>query len=76
MHAQDDSITQSQQLLEIIQSSSVAQPDAFSVEPVTRTGLPASLKLPLQKALYGLSVTAMWTAGDERALADIGPLVC
>jgi hypothetical protein len=30
----------------------------------------------LQKALCRLSVTAMWTAGDERALADIGPLVC
>jgi ribose transport system substrate-binding protein len=39
MHAQDDSITQSQQLLEIIQSPS-AVPDAFLVEPVTRTGLP------------------------------------
>ena len=29
MHAKDDSITQSQQLLEIIQSSTVALPDAF-----------------------------------------------
>jgi ribose transport system substrate-binding protein len=40
MHAQDDSITQSQQLLEIIQSRSVAKPDAILVEPVTATGLP------------------------------------
>jgi ribose transport system substrate-binding protein len=40
LHAQDDSITQSQQLLEIIQSSSMAQPAAFVVEPVTANGLP------------------------------------
>ena len=31
MHAQDDSITQSQQLLEIIQSRSAPQPNAFLV---------------------------------------------
>jgi ribose transport system substrate-binding protein len=40
MHANDDSITQSQQLLEIIQSRSAVRPNAFVVEPVTRTGLP------------------------------------
>jgi len=40
MHAKDDSITQSQQLLEIIQSSRIAKPDAFVVEPVTAAGLP------------------------------------
>ena len=40
MHANDDAITQSQQLLEIIQSRSEARPDAFLVEPVTGTGLP------------------------------------
>ena len=40
MHAGDDSITQSQQLLEIIQSRSEARPNAFLVEPVTATGLP------------------------------------
>jgi ABC-type sugar transport system substrate-binding protein len=40
MHAQDDSITQSQQLLEILPSGSVTLPAAFLVEPVTRTGLP------------------------------------
>lgn len=40
IHARDDSITQSQQLLEIIQSSSEARPNAFLVEPVTATGLP------------------------------------
>jgi ribose transport system substrate-binding protein len=40
MQAQDDSITQSQQLLEIIQSGSAIRPDAFLVEPVTRLGLP------------------------------------
>ena len=40
IHARDDSITQSQQLLEIIQSRSAIRPNAFIVEPVTRTGLP------------------------------------
>jgi ribose transport system substrate-binding protein len=40
MHAHDDPITQSQQLLEIIQSRSGTKPDAFLVEPVTGTGLP------------------------------------
>jgi ribose transport system substrate-binding protein len=40
MQAQDDSITQSQQLLEIIQSRSATRPDAFLVEPVTGIGLP------------------------------------
>jgi ribose transport system substrate-binding protein len=39
IHAKDDSITQSQQLLEIIQSKSEARPSAFLVEPVTGTGL-------------------------------------
>jgi ABC-type sugar transport system substrate-binding protein len=40
MRANDDSITQSQQLLEIIQSRSADKPDGFFVEPVTGTGLP------------------------------------
>lgn len=40
IHAHDDSITQSQQLLEIIQSKAETQPDAFLVEPVTAVGLP------------------------------------
>ena len=39
IHAEDDSITQSQQLLKIIQSSTESQPSAFLVEPVTATGL-------------------------------------
>jgi ribose transport system substrate-binding protein len=51
MHAQDDSITQSQQLLEIIQSSLVAQPDAFLVEPVTRTGLPRVAEAAVAKGI-------------------------
>jgi ribose transport system substrate-binding protein len=51
MHAQDDSITQSQQLLEIIQSRSVPQPDAFLVEPVTRTGLPRVAEAAVAKGI-------------------------
>jgi ABC-type sugar transport system substrate-binding protein len=39
IHAEDDSINQSQQLLKIIQSRSEARPSAFLVEPVTATGL-------------------------------------
>jgi ABC-type sugar transport system substrate-binding protein len=39
IHANDDSITQSQQLLEIIQSRSEARPNALIVEPVTGAGL-------------------------------------
>jgi ABC-type sugar transport system substrate-binding protein len=51
MHAHDDSITQSQQLLEIIQSNSVAQPHAFLVEPVTRTGLPRVAEAAVAKGI-------------------------
>lgn len=51
MHAQDDAITQSQQLLGIIQSASVAQPDAFLVEPVTRTGLPRVAEAAVAKGI-------------------------
>jgi ribose transport system substrate-binding protein len=40
IHAKDDSITQSQQLLEFIQAQPEARPDALIVEPVTVTGLP------------------------------------
>jgi len=39
LNANDDSITQSQQLLEIIQSGKENLPSAFLVEPVTSTGL-------------------------------------
>ena len=39
LNANDDSITQSQQLLEIIQSRSDTPPDALLVEPVTASGL-------------------------------------
>jgi ABC-type sugar transport system substrate-binding protein len=39
IRADDDSITQSQQLLKIIQSSAENRPSAFIVEPVTATGL-------------------------------------
>jgi ABC-type sugar transport system substrate-binding protein len=51
MHAQDDSITQSQQLLEIIQSNSVAPPNALVVEPVTRTGLPRVAEAAVAKGI-------------------------
>lgn len=40
IHAKDDSITQSQQLLEFIQSGAQERPSGFVVEPVTGTGLP------------------------------------
>lgn len=40
IHAKDDSINQSQQLLEIIHSRGEDRPDGFVVEPVTGTGLP------------------------------------
>jgi ribose transport system substrate-binding protein len=39
VHANDDPITQSQQLLEMIQSRPESRPDAVIVEPVTGTGL-------------------------------------
>lgn len=39
LQANDDSITQSQQLLQIIQSRPENRPDALLVEPVTATGL-------------------------------------
>jgi ribose transport system substrate-binding protein len=40
VYADNDSITQSQQLLEVIQSRSVTRPDAIIVEPVGGTGFP------------------------------------
>jgi ABC-type sugar transport system substrate-binding protein len=39
LHANDDSITQSQQLLEVIQSRPDSRPHGLLVEPVTATGL-------------------------------------
>lgn len=39
-NAESDPVNQSQQLLEIIQSTSAPVPDAIIVEPVTETGLP------------------------------------
>jgi ribose transport system substrate-binding protein len=39
IQAEDDSITQSQQLLKIIESSAESWPNAFLVEPVSATGL-------------------------------------
>jgi ribose transport system substrate-binding protein len=51
INAQDDAITQSQQLLEIIQSRSTIQPDAFLVEPVTRTGLPRVAEAAVAKGI-------------------------
>jgi ribose transport system substrate-binding protein len=51
MNAQDDAITQSQQLLEIIQSRSTEQPDAFLVEPVTKTGLPRVAEAAVAKGI-------------------------
>jgi ABC-type sugar transport system substrate-binding protein len=51
MNAQDDAITQSQQLLEIIQSRSTIQPHAFLVEPVTRTGLPRVAEAAVAKGI-------------------------
>lgn len=49
-NAQDDAITQSQQLLEIIQSRSTL-PNAFLVEPVTRTGLPRVAEAAVAKGI-------------------------
>ncbi|HLJ27535.1 MAG TPA: substrate-binding domain-containing protein [Candidatus Angelobacter sp.] len=40
MNANSDAVTQSQQLLEVIQSKSAPLPDAIVVEPVTAMGLP------------------------------------
>ncbi|HEY6251836.1 MAG TPA: substrate-binding domain-containing protein, partial [Candidatus Angelobacter sp.] len=40
MNANSDAVTQSQQLLEIVQSQSAPKPDAIIVEPVTAIGLP------------------------------------
>lgn len=40
VYADNDSITQSQQLLDVIQSRSVTRPDAILVEPVGGTGFP------------------------------------
>ena len=40
VYAQRDAITQSQQLLNVIQSKSADKPDAIIFEPVSETGLP------------------------------------
>jgi len=40
MNANSDAVTQSQQLLEIVQSQSAPRPDAIVVEPVNAMGLP------------------------------------
>jgi len=51
IHAHDDSITQSQQLLEIIQSNSAEMPNAFLVEPVTATGLRRVAEVAVAKGI-------------------------
>jgi ABC-type sugar transport system substrate-binding protein len=51
MHAKDDSITQSQQLLEIIQSGTATPPDAFLVESVTGAGLPRVAEAAVSKGI-------------------------
>ncbi|MGB8324699.1 MAG: sugar ABC transporter substrate-binding protein [Candidatus Acidiferrum sp.] len=51
IHAHDDSITQSQQLLEIIQSNSGEMPNAFLVEPVTATGLRRVAEVAVAKGI-------------------------
>jgi ABC-type sugar transport system substrate-binding protein len=51
MHAKDDSIMQSQQLLEIIQSRTAAPPDAFLVESVTGAGLPRVAEAAVSKGI-------------------------
>jgi ABC-type sugar transport system substrate-binding protein len=51
IHAHDDSITQSQQLLEIIQSTSAEMPNAFLVEPVTATGLRRVAEVAVAKGI-------------------------
>jgi ABC-type sugar transport system substrate-binding protein len=40
LNAKSDAVTQSQQLLELVQSQSAPRPDAIIVEPVTAMGLP------------------------------------
>src|SRR5215467_6251276 len=40
LNANSDAVTQSQQLLELVQSQSDPRPDAIIVEPVTAMGLP------------------------------------
>jgi ribose transport system substrate-binding protein len=39
LHADNDAVTQSQQLLEIVQSRAIPRPDAILFEPLTTTGL-------------------------------------
>jgi ABC-type sugar transport system substrate-binding protein len=51
IHAHDDSITQSQQLLEIIQSTSAEMPNAFLVEPVTASGLRRVAEVAVAKGI-------------------------
>jgi ABC-type sugar transport system substrate-binding protein len=51
VHANDDSITQSQQLLEIIQSNSSEKPAGFLVEPVTATGLRRVAEVAVSKEI-------------------------
>jgi ribose transport system substrate-binding protein len=51
LHANDDSILQSQQLLEIVQSAPDARPDGFVVEPVTATGLPRVAEAAVAKEI-------------------------
>ena len=51
IHANDDSIMQSQQLLEIIQSNTTEKPDGFLVEPVTATGLRRVAEAAISKGI-------------------------
>ena len=55
IYAQRDAITQSQQLLEVIQSKTANRPDAIIFEPVSETGLPHVARAAVKSGI-GLGV--------------------
>ena len=61
LSADNDPITQSQQLLKVIQSSSGPRPDAIIVEPVGETGLPRVARAAAQAGIGWVVVN--WDVG-------------
>src|SRR2546428_12036790 len=67
IHADNDTITQSQQLLRVIQSRSEAHPDGILFEPVGGTALP---QVALGAAAAGIAWGVLNRGGGE--IAELG----
>src|SRR5947208_16753258 len=75
VHADNDSIAQSQQLLKVIQSRSDAHPDGIIFEPVGGTALPQVASAAARAGIASVALTRDVECGSEWRKAYRGPRV-